>query len=52
MKLEKQLKYCEDNNKPMFAPIDGRCWSCGKQVTDNGKSLITGCDKCNRSFCD
>lgn len=48
-----QEKYCNDNNVPKFAPIeDGKCWSCHQQVTDNGKSLITGCDKCNRTFCD
>ena len=51
--LKLQKKYCEDTGSPDFAPIKtGICWACGKQVKDNGKSLITGCDKCHRSFCE
>jgi len=47
-----QQKYCNDKELPMFAPVSGKCWSCGQQVTDTDKSLITGCDKCHRSFCE
>lgn len=50
--LTKQIKYCDENNLPMFAPVDGVCWSCGHQVKDNGKSHITGCNVCHRSFCE
>lgn len=66
--IEAQKKYCEDNKAPHFAPEDGFCYSCGKQIytdyhehgfTDRGKSieyasteLITGCPHCHRSYCD
>ncbi len=52
MNLVKQEEYCKVNNKPMFAPLSGNCWSCGKRVTDNDKELITSCNRCNKSFCD
>ena len=54
-------------NYPDFAPISGKCWSCGKNIyeqIDHGKyktgisvekastELVTGCPHCNRSYCD
>ena len=51
--LTMQKKFIEENQLPDLAPINsGMCWSCGKQVKDNGKTLITSCDKCHRSFCE
>ena len=55
-----QKKYCKEKEYPLFAPIDGVCWSCGKNIyCVNGISvehasnnLITGCPFCHRSFCD
>lgn len=54
-----QKQYCKDNKAPHFAPEDGFCWSCGKQIYANGRSvkyasenLITGCPHCHRSYCD
>ena len=55
-----QKQYCKDNKAPHFAPEDGFCYSCGKQIYDkNGRSiefaateLITGCPHCHRSYCD
>lgn len=63
-----QKKYCEENKAPHFAPEDGFCYSCGKQIyvdynengfTSHGESieyasneLITGCPHCHRSYCD
>lgn len=53
-----QKQYCRDNKAPHFAPEDGFCWSCGKQIYTRidekqaGKDLITGCPHCNRSYCD
>lgn len=65
--IEAQKKYCKDNHEPLFAPEDGFCYSCGKQIysdiptnwgTDWGyanradKELITGCPHCRRSYID
>lgn len=52
MAMEKQKEYCKKNNQPMFAPSDGICWSCGKLINDTDKELITGCSRCNRSYCE
>ena len=52
VELTEQMRYCDEHSLPMFAPKSGICWSCSHQVKDNGKSLITGCDKCHRSFCE
>lgn len=44
-----------------FAPRDGRCFRCGKDITkgekaitleDLGDYIILGCPYCNASFCD
>ena len=53
---EAQNKYCTENNAPNFA--NGGCFSCGRDiytlisVEEAGRSLITGCPVCHRSFCD
>ena len=57
--IETQKKYCKDNKAPHFAPEDGFCYNCGKQIYADGRSieyasknLITGCPHCHRSYCD
>ncbi|WP_206752690.1 hypothetical protein, partial [Serratia marcescens] len=62
-----QKKYCEESRAPHFAPLDGICFRCKKDIytrIDNGVSvtgisvrragsqLVTGCPHCNRSYCD
>ena len=58
-----QEKYCKDSHDPLFAPEDGFCHSCGKQIYADihhsrgyqnraPNELITGCPHCHRSYCD
>jgi hypothetical protein len=37
-----------------FSPDNGICWSCGQDIVDEGweRGDVTGCPKCNRSYCD
>jgi len=51
MAMEKQKKYCKEKGVPMFAPIDGICWSCKNKIPDRGDKHITGCPLCHRSYC-
>ena len=46
---EAQEKYCETNGCPYFAPSDGWCWACGRNIYDkvehtmsNGETYYTG----------
>lgn len=27
-----QAKYCDENEFPLFAPVGGCCWGCGKNI--------------------
>ena len=55
-----QKKYCELTGSPRFAPQDGCCYKCGKNIyNDEGysvdyarKNLVTGCPHCKTSFVD
>ncbi|HBB9121083.1 hypothetical protein HW877_09400 [Serratia marcescens] len=62
-----QDKYCKENNAPHFAPNNGICFRCKRDIylkIDNGifitgisvrragSELVTGCPHCNRSYCD
>lgn len=49
------------NKRIGFAPINGICWNCGKDITKGEKAItveslgdyiITGCPYCYRSYCD
>lgn len=57
-KIEKQKAFCKKNEVPYFAPSDGICWSCHKQIYDMidedycEREHITGCPNCCRSYCD
>lgn len=61
-----QIAYCEHEEVPMFAPSNGQCFRCGRNiylptngqsgricgitVEQAGKTLITGCPHCCYSF--
>lgn len=53
-----QAKYCKENNLPLFAPYDGVCWACRRNIYEiisiegAGNHLITGCPLCHRSYCE
>lgn len=62
-----QAEYCRDNHAPHFAPIDGICWRCkrdiyqqqnasgrstGISVQEAGSKVICFCPHCNRSYDD
>ena len=62
-----QAKYCNLKDYPHFAPPNGICYSChsdiytqkpkgkfisGISVESAGKSHVTGCPHCHRSYCD
>lgn len=49
------------NKRVGFAPLDYRCWNCGKDITKGEKAItveslgnyiILGCPYCYRSYCD
>ena len=51
----------EPDKRVGFAPLNGRCWNCGKDITKGEKAItveelgdyiITGCPYCHRSYCD
>lgn len=47
-------RLCEERRLPQFAPSNGVCWSCRRQIFEvlDGHSYVTGCPFCHRSFCD
>lgn len=53
-----QRKLCEQKEYPHFAPSNGVCYSCCKQIYERitlnraSTDLITGCPHCSRSYCD
>ena len=65
---EAQSKYCKDRGAPYFAPGNGRCYRCGRDiyaplerpdgrvtgidVEQVGSTLITGCPHCNATYCE
>jgi hypothetical protein len=57
-KSQLQQEYCELKKLPMFAPDDGICFSCDKNIYDKlteeqvSTELITGCPFCNTSYCE
>ena len=64
--IEKQANLCKDKKLPHFAPDNGKCWSCNRNIYQNydyklggritqgetGEKFITGCPHCNRTYCD
>lgn len=57
-----QRAYCDagipPDYRPHFAPKDGICWDCGRQIytrvtlDEASTTLITGCRHCCRSYCE
>lgn len=62
-----QAEYCEKHDAPHFAPTDGKCWNCNKNIYEPieargyiygityekaAERLVTGCPHCHRSYCD
>ena len=53
-RIKEHKKVCEKVDFPHFAPSDGICCSCRKQIYNvlDGKKPITGCPYCYRSYCE
>jgi uncharacterized Zn finger protein (UPF0148 family) len=57
-KAKMQRIHCEKNGYPQFAPPDGVCYWCGRQIYDKiseavaQNNLITGCPWCYHSYCE
>lgn len=53
-RVEAQRELCARSRLPHFAPWDGICWSCRRQIyeIEDGRSFVTGCPHCNKSYCD
>lgn len=55
-KIEAQEKFCGGINSPFYAPRNGICWRCGKQIFDMidvtmaGSKIVSGCPYCHRSY--
>lgn len=63
-----QEQYCDEHECPRFAPADGNCPRCGRNIYEPVKTktgmvygfsveyaeqhLITGCPYCNATFVD
>ena len=65
--VEAQREFCKEKGYPHFAPSNGICYNCRKDIytqIDHGtfksglsyerasSELITGCPHCHRSYCD
>ena len=58
--IDAQLEYVNEHKIPLFAPADGVCWCCHKNIYGTGgygltraaTRHITGCSRCMRTFCD
>jgi len=55
-KIEAQREFCKRTKTPHFAPGNGVCWRCGRQIYDRismesaANHLVTGCPHCHRSY--
>jgi hypothetical protein len=58
--IKAQSDYCVKEQLPHFAPPNGICWNCKRQIYDKESGfkleraqseLITGCSHCHRSYC-
>lgn len=54
--IARQRAVCEATGVPRFAPADGHCYSCRRQIyvegMRDGSRLVTGCPWCARSYCE
>jgi hypothetical protein len=57
-KIVMQKRFCDTKGYPHFAPSDGVCYWCDRQIYDKISveiaqgNLITGCPWCHKSYCD
>ena len=57
-KAKAQAEYCRKNRLPFFAPTDGVCWRCRKNIYEKitleeaSSELVIGCPHCHKSYCD
>ncbi len=57
-KINAQKIYCKNRKVPFFAPKDGVCESCHRQIFNRisldfaSQRLITGCPYCHKSYVD
>ena len=56
--LQKQRQVCREGKMPFFMPSSGYC-GCGRDIVEgemeygnDGRTLVTGCPYCHRSYCD
>ena len=52
--LKAQRDLCGSKGYPHFAPSTGICWSCKQDMVDQSwaSTLVTGCRRCGKSYCD
>jgi hypothetical protein len=62
--IQSQKELCFTEKLPHFAPNNGVCFKCKRNIYQNyeinqqishgynGKTFITGCPHCSRSYCD
>lgn len=59
--IRQQKEYCKRHSLPHFAPLDGICYKCHRQIYSGpaaisaeqaATSLVTGCPYCRRSYVD
>jgi hypothetical protein len=57
-KIKAQDRYCKKKGLPHFAPYDGRCYACGRNIYNRytldfcANALIAGCPYCHTSYCE
>lgn len=53
---ERQATLCRESALPHFAPHNGVCWACFRQIYApngvDGSAFVTGCPFCARSYVD
>lgn len=52
--LKAQSRLCSERGWPHFAPTDGICYNCRKDMVgpEWETGLVTGCRHCCYSYCD
>ena len=53
-KKDRYSQFCIDRGDPDFTPASGTCWECKNNIFKrcDGRSVITFCPFCNKSFVD
>ena len=55
-KIRAQIAFCKSIGTEYFAPLNGKCYRCGRDIyekislEDAGTRLVTGCRHCHYSF--